>query len=91
MDASAWKTLHDFMQALRAAIGAPKEHGWNINAFIDSIVYGGINNLEPPYTVRITKTNGVPSDVAGAIRAFSSALREHREWRFQGTPETTLT
>ncbi len=83
LDASNWKTMLDFMEALKTAIGAPSWHGSNVNAFIDSMIWGGINSVEPPYTVRITNTSGIPSDVADVIRGFSSAIREHREWRLR--------
>jgi hypothetical protein len=81
LDASTWKTPLDFMRALKTAIGAPEWHGSNLNAFIDSMIWGGINSLEPPYTVIITKTGDVPSNVADAIRVLSTALSEQREWK----------
>jgi hypothetical protein len=32
IDCSDWQSVKDFLTALRAAIGAPDEHGWSVNA-----------------------------------------------------------
>jgi hypothetical protein len=45
------------------------------------MIWGGINSLEPPYTIRIAKTTDLPEKVASAIRLLSSALEEQREWK----------
>jgi hypothetical protein len=48
LDASDWQTVLDFYGALRSCVGAPEGHGWSPDAFIDSMIWGGINRLEPP-------------------------------------------
>jgi hypothetical protein len=48
IDGSDRQSVKDFLTALRAAIGAPDWHGWSVNAFIDSMIWGGINQIEPP-------------------------------------------
>lgn len=53
IDGQGWTTALDLYDTLLPAIGAPKEHGENINALVDSMIWGGINTLEPPYEVRI--------------------------------------
>ena len=50
IDGSDWQSVKDFLTALRAAIGAPDWHGSNVNAFIDSMIWGGINQIEPHLT-----------------------------------------
>jgi RNAse (barnase) inhibitor barstar len=40
LDAKEWKTVHDFYDALLAALGAPEWHGDNVNALNDSIIGG---------------------------------------------------
>jgi hypothetical protein len=52
--ADAWETALDFINALKAAIGAPDWHGSSPDAFLDSIVYHDeINALKAPYTIKI--------------------------------------
>jgi RNAse (barnase) inhibitor barstar len=53
LDGGSWTTALDFYTALLGALGAPKGHGRNINALIDSMIWGGMNAVEPPYTIRI--------------------------------------
>ena len=53
LNAENWKTVLDFYDALLAALGAPDWHGASIDAMIDSMIWGGINDVDPPYTVQI--------------------------------------
>ncbi|HTW36102.1 MAG TPA: barstar family protein [Rhizomicrobium sp.] len=92
LDASQWKTPLDFYEALLAALGAPRWHGRNINALIDSMVYGGICELEPPLIVRVTGTGNLPDDVRDDLIFTILALGEARTEKgdeaaveFQGT------
>lgn len=48
LDASAWKTPNDIYAALFKALGSPDWHGDSPDALIDSMIWGGINELEPP-------------------------------------------
>lgn len=57
LNGSTWKTENDFYVAFLAAVGAPVWHGHNLDALNDSIGSGGINKIEPPFTVAIS---GVP-------------------------------
>jgi hypothetical protein len=43
LDASNWKTIDDFYDALLPELGAPDWHGHNANALNDSVIWGGIN------------------------------------------------
>ena len=45
LDAKSWMKILDFYQDLLKALGAPEWHGRNLNALIDSMIWGGINEL----------------------------------------------
>jgi hypothetical protein len=81
LDASSWTTPLDFLRALRAAIGAPEEHGWSPDAFVDSMIWGGMNCIEPPYMVKVIKTQGIPGDVTSYITLIASVIKAGRESR----------
>jgi RNAse (barnase) inhibitor barstar len=51
LDASAWKTKDDFYTSFLKAVGAPSWHGRNLDALNDSVVTGGINKIERPYSL----------------------------------------
>jgi RNAse (barnase) inhibitor barstar len=79
LDAAEWKSIFDFYNALLAAIGAPEWHGKNPNALIDSMIWGGINAVDPPYTVRIYRTTTLPKDVLNHIEVVKQDLAESRK------------
>jgi len=78
LDATKWKTVIDFYNALLAAIGAPKWHGISPDALIDSMIWGGINAVEPPYTIRISGAATLPKDVHEAVELAKRVLAEGR-------------
>jgi hypothetical protein len=67
LDASGWHSVLDYYEALLAALGAPRGHGRSVNALIDSMVYGGINAVEPPYRVVISNHADLPNEVRQEI------------------------
>ena len=75
LDATNWRDGVDFYRSLLKAIGAPEWHGMNVNAFIDSIIHGDINTIDPPFTVRITGTSNVPADVREGIDVLMQYIR----------------
>jgi hypothetical protein len=81
LDAGPWKTRKDFLSALRLALGAPYEHGWSLNAFVDSMVYGGMNSAEPPYTIQVLEAANVPKEVRDHIALLASDLQTARAER----------
>lgn len=81
LDARAWSTIEDFIDALLAAIGAPVWHGRSLNAFIDSMITGDINSIEPPYEVRIVGGESVPQAVRDYIADLADALERRRKWQ----------
>ena len=78
LNAANWNTADDFYSALLASIGAPKSHGRNLNALVDSMIWGGINAAEPPYVVRISGVAKLPKDAHREIEMAKRALAEAR-------------
>ena len=78
LDATGWRTPGDFYDALCRAIGAPEGHGAGGDAFNDSMVWGGMNSVEPPYTVRISGTAKLPADVKAAIAEVIQSIKDGR-------------
>lgn len=81
LDATKWETVIDFYNALLASIGAPKWHGVSPDALIDSMIWGGINAVEPPYTVQISGLSAAPQEVRDHVELVSNALVEGRIYR----------
>jgi RNAse (barnase) inhibitor barstar len=78
LDGREWRTVEDFYRALLAALGAPSWHGGNVNALVDSMIWGGINAVEPPYTVRILNARQLPQDIREEIDLAAHDIAEHR-------------
>jgi RNAse (barnase) inhibitor barstar len=53
LDGACWRTKDDIYDAFFKAVGAPKWHGRNFNALIDSIEHGDINDIEVPYRLLV--------------------------------------
>src|SRR5579863_8694322 len=81
LDAANWTTILDFCDALLVGIGAPEWHGASVDAFADSMIFGGINAVEPPYTVRIRNTRQLPTDVLDKMVVVKNWLAEMRAFR----------
>ena len=78
LDATKWKTIIDFYDALFAAIGAPEWHGKSPDALIDSMIWGRINAVEPPYTVKISGVETLPKNVRERIELIKQVIAEGR-------------
>ena len=78
LDASGWTGALDFYDALLLALGAPEWHGRSVAALNDSMIWGGINAVEPPYTVRIAATGTVPDEVICNVKQVKECLAEAR-------------
>ncbi|PJG55805.1 hypothetical protein CVM73_06520 [Bradyrhizobium forestalis] len=63
LDASAWKTLDDFYDALLSALGAPDWHGRSGVALIDTMLHSDVNKVVPPYRVEVRNSVDLPSEV----------------------------
>jgi len=85
LDAANWKSVLDFYNALLAALGAPRGHGRNINALVDSMIWGGMNAIEAPYTIRLSQTATLSQDIRDHFelieRVFVEARADFRNLR----------
>ncbi|MEO7658643.1 MAG: barstar family protein [Pyrinomonadaceae bacterium] len=57
LNARSWQTADDFYISLLPNLGAPQWHGHNLDALWDSIARGGINEVDPPFVVRVVNLN----------------------------------
>jgi hypothetical protein len=76
LDASSWNTGLDFYDAILPALGAPDWHGRNANALVESIVWGEINAIEPPYRVRVTNLRERPQRVQEEVGWIEEGVAE---------------
>lgn len=74
LDASSWRVPLDLYDALLPAIGAPLWHGTSINALVDSMIYGSINEVTSPYVVVVLGTKSIPEDVRNELRLLQHDL-----------------
>ena len=51
IDWASINTEKDFYNTFLAQVQAPAWHGQNLDALQDSLVNGGINDIEPPYNI----------------------------------------
>ncbi|MFA5965680.1 MAG: barstar family protein [Sphingomonas sp.] len=81
IDTSDWKDLQDFYRAILKELGAPDWHGHNINALIDSVVYGDINSVEPPFLIILkglaSRSDGILEIVEREIGLLMEAKADH--------------
>ena len=78
LDGSHWASKGDFYDALLPAIGAPPWHGRNLAALNQSIRAGKINDIRPPYTVRIRGAATMQPDAREMVNRFAELLAERR-------------
>ena len=67
LDAATWTSAIDFYATFLKALGAPEGHGTSVNALVDSVVYGNMNAIDPPFTVRIRGWAHAPTDAVQEI------------------------
>ena len=70
--------------AILPLLGAPDWHGRNMNALTESIVWGEINAVEPPYTLRICGTASLSPGVAEELGWLKEDVANARQ-DFYGT------
>jgi len=87
LNAGAWASIDDFMDAILSALDAPPWHGRNIDALLDSAIPGQINGVTPPYTVRVFGAAGLPEPVRDCVAALAAYVAERREWQLKETGE----
>ncbi|MHB8885820.1 MAG: barstar family protein [Methylovirgula sp.] len=78
LDAEKWSTIIDFDDALAARLGSPKYVGYSLDSQLDAMIWGGLNAVEPPYTIRILNVRCLPKDVLDYIELLKHELAEER-------------
>lgn len=81
LDAANWKTVLDFYHAFLAAISASARHGMSPDALVDSMIWGAINAVGPPYTVRILGLSTALKEVRDHVELVKDVLVEGRIYR----------
>jgi hypothetical protein len=76
LDASGCRTIRQFCGELKQAIEAFPGHGNSIEAFVDSMVWGAMSDLPPPYTILVGGLQ--PGPVADFAQKLSEALGHAR-------------
>jgi len=76
IEACDWKSIDDFYVSIKRSLMSPSWHGDNINALIDSIVYGDINGVTPPFKVIIVGLAGADSEVRSHVMMAAQYLTE---------------
>ena len=83
LDASNWHDVNEYYDALKGSLGSCEGHGSSPAAWVDSMIYGGMNNIEPPYLIRLTGTSRCPLALKQHIHLLADVIREAREWKKQ--------
>jgi hypothetical protein len=78
LDATDWRDVLDYYRALKRALGSPDWHGSSVDAWIDSMLYGTINRIEPPYLIRITGTSKCSPALQKEIALLADSIRRAR-------------
>lgn len=78
VDAENWTNVSDFYRAILTAVAAPPGHGKSIDALIDSMVWGGMNQVDPPYTIRIRNLGRVPTVILDMVELAKREIANAR-------------
>jgi len=78
LDGSEWSDSLDFFDALAKALGACSGHGRSFDAFEDSVFYGGMLDIEPPFKVVV---RNCPAFAREDIETMACGWAEQREWK----------
>ena len=80
LNAGSWKATSDIYADLLPALGAPAWHGDSIDALLDTTIWGGggINTIDPPFSIRIRNSKSAPQEVRDHLKAMADALQKAR-------------
>jgi hypothetical protein len=91
IDASGCRTVKEFCDLLKDAIRATEGHGRSIEAFVDSMVWGAMSDLAPPYAIAVSGlTRGPVSDFAHDLSEAIGRARIDRRTRRDEDIEVSL-
>jgi RNAse (barnase) inhibitor barstar len=80
LDAARWKTIIDFYDDLLAVLGAPDWHGYSPDALIDSMIWSGMNAINPPYKIVVHNIGEAPGEVVDHVKLAKEDLAEGRAY-----------
>ncbi len=72
IDGAACKDVKAFCAVLQEEIRALPGHGNSIESFVDSMIWGTMSTLPPPYVIRVRGLHGGP--IAQFVKDLSEAL-----------------
>ncbi len=78
LDGSLWASRTDFYDALLPALGAPAWHGRNLDALNESIRSHKINEIRPPYTIRIRGLATMQPEAREMVSRFGKLIAERK-------------
>lgn len=81
VSAASWRTVPDLYKDILRRLDAPDWHGESVDALIDSMIYGGINGLLPPYVIRVHDADDLPDRVASELECAAQAIADARTER----------
>ena len=73
-----WTAPDDFYKALLPSLGTPDWHGHNFDALWDSIMGGDINEVNPPFSIKVAGIDQMPPDCKDLIDRFVLLISEAR-------------
>jgi RNAse (barnase) inhibitor barstar len=65
--------------AANLSLGSPEGHGASVDALLDSMIWGGMNDLDPPYTIRIANASKAKPKVRQELSDLSICIDEAKE------------
>jgi len=75
LDAAGWRNALDVIHAFKSALGSPEGHGTSIDAFVDSMVYGGMNALEAPYRIVVRNHSHLSGEALEFVAVLSWSVQ----------------
>ena len=78
LSGAEWTTPDDLYTALLSSLGAPDWHGHNLDAVWDSIAGGDINQVNPPFMVRIVGVDVMPPKCKALVNRLVALAAEAR-------------
>ena len=80
LDGTTWRDKEDFYKAFLSAIGAPVNHGHNLDALADSISGRQMNAIELPYKIVIdgfSRMSEEANEITKRFRDLVMDLKAH--------------
>jgi RNAse (barnase) inhibitor barstar len=78
LSGARWTAPDDFYEALLPSLGAPDWHGHNLDALWDSITGDDINQIKPPFRVRVIGSDAMPANCKALVDRFVALISDAR-------------